>query len=142
MKKKIFLGLILLIVVIQFFRPDKNTATEAAATDFITLKQPPEEIASYLKVACYDCHSNNTRYPWYAEVAPVSWWIADHIEHAQHHLNLSEWGTYEPGEQAHKWEEMWEMLEEKEMPLESYTWLHGDALEGSEALLEWLESNP
>ena len=78
--------------------------------------------------ACFDCHSNETRYPWYAYITPVNWWLQkSHIEHGRHHVNFNEWGTYSAEDRAEVVEEGLELLKEGEMPVPSYTWLHADA---------------
>ena len=80
--------LIGLFVVIQFIRPAQNTTEGTPATDVCTQFNVPPDIKSVLHTACYDCHSDNTRYPWYAEVQPVGWWLTSHIKEAKRHLNF------------------------------------------------------
>jgi len=87
----------------------------------------PMEIDGILQRACYDCHSNDTRWPWYAWVAPASWLVAWDVRHARGHLNFSAWEQYEPKKKRHKLEELVEMIEEDEMPLWYYRPLHPDA---------------
>ena len=138
--KKILIGLLVVLVVIQFFRPEKNIDESNHLEAFLQETQPPTEVAAIMKTACYDCHSNHTVYPWYAEVAPVSFWLNDHIEHGKGHLNFSEWATYSKKKRDHKLEELIEEVEEDEMPLQSYTWVHGDAKltnAQKEALYDW-----
>ncbi|WP_224491017.1 heme-binding domain-containing protein [Robertkochia flava] len=132
--------LLFILIGMQFFRPEKNTSDQVPETDLIVSENPGEEIALTLKNACYDCHSNNTKYPWYAEVAPLSYWIADHVEEGTEHLDFSQWMAYSPKKKAHKMEELIEEVEEHEMPLESYTWLHGEARLSEDqitALTDW-----
>ena len=131
-KKKRSLWLILwvvgvLFIVLQFFRIDTSVPKYDADKDFIVMTAPSVEVESLLKNACYDCHSFATEYPWYAEVAPVSWWLQHHVEEGREHLNFSVWGTYSPEKAAHKLEECIEEIEEGEMPLKSYTLTHGGA---------------
>lgn len=125
--KKILLILLGVFVVMQFFRITKTNAPVVASNDFITITNPNTEIRTLLESACYDCHSNQTRYPWYAEVAPVSWWLQDHVNEGKEHLNFSVWGTYSDKRADHKLEECAEEVEHAEMPLNSYTWTHSDA---------------
>ncbi|GJM36227.1 MAG: heme-binding protein [Saprospiraceae bacterium] len=127
MVKRIIYIILALLVIIQLFRIDKTNPPVDASQDFVQLTSPPTEIAQLLKSVCYDCHSHETVYPWYTNVAPVSWWIKDHIDHGRKHLNFSVWGTYEPKKADHKLEECYEMVEAKDMPLNSYTWVHGNA---------------
>ena len=96
--------------------------------DFISLTEPTMEVEGILRNACYDCHSNETKFPWYAHVAPVSWWLSDHIQEGREELNFSDWGTYSEKRSDHKLEECIELVEEGEMPLNSYTWTHGNAV--------------
>lgn len=126
-KKKIFLGILFLLLFIQVFRIDKSTKPVDPSTDFIAITVPGEEVKNTLKIACYDCHSNQPAYPWYTNIAPVSWWIKHHIKEGREHLNFSDWGTYSEKRRNHKLEECIEMVEEGEMPMTSYTWMHKEA---------------
>lgn len=126
------------LIVIQFIRPDKNIAGYEAMAKFEKETRPSAEVAGILKEHCYDCHSNHTRYPWYAEVAPVSYWLADHIRHAKGKFNVSKWDTYSVKKKEHKLEELIEEVKEGHMPLDSYTWIHGDLAEDDKKLLlQW-----
>ncbi|UNY97689.1 heme-binding domain-containing protein [Zhouia spongiae] len=125
--KKILIGLLLVLVIMQFFPPDKNQSGEIPVTDLIVATTPSQEIAEILKTSCYDCHSGNTKYPWYANVAPVSYWISDHVKHGKGHLDFSIWETYNNKKKAHKMEEIAEEVKEHKMPLESYLWIHKEA---------------
>ncbi len=141
--KKILIVLLLALVVIQFFRPEKNVSDPNDLEAFITQTRPPKDVQIILKTACYDCHTNNTEYPWYAEVAPISFWLDDHIKHGKGHLNFSEWDTYSNKKKDHKLEELIEEVKSGAMPLDSYTWVHGDAKltkEQTIQLLEWAET--
>lgn len=141
MKKIVKYFLILALaafVIMQFIRPDKNEGGYESVATFEAETKPSEEIKAILKTNCYDCHSNQTVYPWYAEIAPVSYWLQDHIKHGKGHFNVSVWDTYSIKKKDHKLEELIEMVEEGEMPLDSYTWLHGDlSKEDTKALLQW-----
>ncbi len=142
MKKKILIAIVAILVIIQFFPTDKNQSTEVLATDFIKQFNPPTAIASKLKASCYDCHSNNTAYPWYNKIQPVAWFLENHIKEAKEELNFSEFGSYSAKKQKHKIEEMIDEIEENEMPLTSYTLIHGDAKfsdEERKTMLVWLE---
>ena len=125
--KKILLVLAILLLFIQSFRIDKSTKPVDSSKDFISLTSPSTEVNQLLKMACYDCHSNQPTFPWYANVAPVSWWIKHHIDEGSEHLNFSEWGTFTPKRKHHKLEECVEMLEDGEMPMSSYTWMHNES---------------
>ena len=143
MKKKIIYGLMAIIVIIQFFRIDKVNPEFNIAEDFIEITTPPQEITATLKAACYDCHSNQTNYPWYSNVAPISWWVKNHIDEGRDELNFSKWGKYKAKKQDHKLEECIELVEEGEMPLNEYTWTHAEAKltpEQKEQLMNWFKT--
>jgi len=128
MIRKILIGLLALLIVIQFFRPERNLSDDNTAS-VATKYAMPANVESVLQKACYDCHSNKTVYPWYANVQPIAWWLNGHVVDGKRHLNYSNFTTRPLAIQFHKFEETVEVLEENEMPLESYTWLgmHGDA---------------
>ncbi|GAB4254163.1 MAG: heme-binding domain-containing protein [Saprospiraceae bacterium] len=140
--KSILMGLLAVLVVIQFIQIDKTNPEYNAANDFMNIEQPPAEVAEVLKNACYDCHSYETKYPWYTYVQPVGWWVKNHIKEGVKHLNYSKWGEYTAKRKDHKLEEMVEMVEEGEMPLNSYTWGHPEARltkEQRDALINWFK---
>jgi hypothetical protein len=104
------------------------------------MAHPAGEVGEILQAACYDCHSNETVWPWYSYVAPMSFFVADHVLEGREHLNFSTWGQESAGDRDHMLEEVIEVVEEGEMPLRSYTLLHGDArLDDAQrnALIEW-----
>ncbi len=125
--RRIALGVLVFLVVIQFIRPSREVPPLNPGSNFVALNNPPTEIVDLLKSACYDCHSYSTKYPWYANVAPVSWWIGNHIREGREHLNFSTWGKYPFKEQAHKAEEIAEEVGEGHMPEKAYTWMHPEA---------------
>jgi hypothetical protein len=127
MIKKIFLGLIVLFIAAQFYRPARNLSASTGPND-ISVKHPlPPAVKPLLEHACYDCHSNNTKYPWYANVQPVAWWLDWHINDGKRHLNFSEFGRYTPKRAAEKLDNVIDELEQHSMPLKSYTWMHPEA---------------
>ena len=130
MKKILKITIIILFVAfvaIQFYRPAKTnppiieTETLEAATDV------PEAVVKILSRSCNDCHTNNSNYPWYSEVAPMSWGVIDHINEGRRELNFSTWETYNPKRKKHKLEEICEMVTSGEMPHYQYLWIHWDA---------------
>jgi len=140
--KKIAIALLVVLVGMQFFRPEKNQAEGDYVAAFVAETQPSPEVQGILKSACYDCHSANTNYPWYSNVAPISYWLADHIEEGKEHLNFSDWANYTDKKKDHKLEELVEEVKEGEMPLNEYTWTHADARLTQEqitALLTWAQ---
>ncbi|MBL7701832.1 MAG: heme-binding domain-containing protein [Ferruginibacter sp.] len=141
--KRSFQVLLLAFVIIQFFRPTKNKAEGISKNDISTLYAVPADVQSILKTSCNDCHSNNTVYPWYAEVQPVAWWLNNHVVDGKKHLNFSEFAAYSLRKQYHKLEETNEMVKEGEMPLNSYLWVHTDASLNKEQKLtvaNWVNS--
>lgn len=141
--KRILLLLLLVFIVIQVIPKNRWSKDVAVEQSMAYMTNAPQEVADIMEVACNDCHTYETEYPWYANVAPVSFWIDDHINHGRKHLNFAEWASYSTKQQHHKFEECIEELKEGEMPLNSYTWLHGDA-QLSEAqrstLVEWFQT--
>lgn len=125
--RKILVVLLIILVLIQFIRIDKTNPESDSTKDFIVVTKPNEEVTNILKTSCYDCHSNETTYPWYTNIAPVSFWIKHHINEGREELNFSEWGNYKPKRMNHKMEEAVELVENGEMPMSSYTLIHGDA---------------
>jgi len=119
--------LIFLLIAIQFYRPAKNIQKTHPKTNIFEVEQASEDVQDLIATSCYDCHSNNTAYPWYNNVAPVSWWLANHVDEGKDELNFDMWGTYSLKRKNKKLKEIKEQLEEGEMPLESYLWIHNDA---------------
>ncbi len=128
LNRKTILSILLgIFIIMQFFRIDKTNPPVNQSLDFIEIHQPSKEIATMLKDACYDCHSHEVKYPWYTNIAPVSWWVKGHIDNGIAELNFSEWGNYKEGKAHHKLEESYEKVEKKEMPLTPYLIAHSEA---------------
>ena len=127
MVKKILIGLLIIFLVAQLFQPGQNKGSATGPNDITQVVQVTTNELTVLKKSCYDCHSNHSDYPWYDRISPVSWWVADHIEHGKLELNFTEFKTYSTKKQLHKLEEIRETIEENVMPLESYLIMHGDA---------------
>lgn len=125
--KTILIVLLITLVLIQFFRPAKNKSESKSANDITAMYPVPDSIQSILKVACNDCHTNNTRYPWYAEIQPVAWWLDNHIKDGKRGLNFSEFGSYRIKKQYRRMDDVYDLVKKKEMPIASYTWIHKDA---------------
>ncbi|WP_299012100.1 heme-binding domain-containing protein [uncultured Polaribacter sp.] len=125
--KKILLALLLILVVAQFFRPDKNDGNLTSVNTFLAETNPPANVKKILETTCFDCHSSKTNYPWYNSVTPVNYWLESHIKDGKKHLNFSKWSAYSVKKKEHKMDELHEEVEEGEMPLNSYSWTHGDA---------------
>ena len=144
MIRKIVLGLLAVLVIIQFIRPEKNDSSDETRS-VATKYEVPADVQGILKAACNDCHSNNTAYPWYSNVQPVAWWLDHHVTDGKRHLNFSDFTGLRVAIQNHKFEEVIETVEDHEMPLDSYTWLglHADADlsdEQRETLIHWAKA--
>nr|WP_294791066.1 heme-binding domain-containing protein [uncultured Mucilaginibacter sp.] len=116
-----------IIIGIQFIRPEHNVTRQTTETDINQILPLPERLKSILKRSCYDCHSNTTRYPWYAEIQPFGWWLAGHIKEGKEELNFNEFGNYSPRKQQSKLKAIANSVEDRTMPLGSYTLIHPNA---------------
>ncbi|MCT4699095.1 heme-binding domain-containing protein [Tenacibaculum haliotis] len=125
--KKIIALIIVVLVVMQFFQPKKNNGELSTVQPFVSETNPPKNLHKILKSACFDCHSNATNYPWYSNITPVNFWMADHVKEGKDELNFSEWKSYSLKRKEHKMEEIWEEVAQLKMPIDSYTWTHFDA---------------
>lgn len=143
MKRKnlIILTVLFIVIFIQFFRINQTNPIVDEAQDFIMIEKPTAEVSAILKNACYDCHSYKSKYPWYANVAPISWMIGQHISSGRKHLNFSVWGEYSSKKQLHKLEEITEEINEGKMPIPIYTWMHHEAKHNEEdrkEIVDWI----
>ncbi len=140
--KKIAIALLVVLIGMQFYRPEKNQAEGDYVAAFEAETEPSAQVKKILRSACYDCHSAHTVYPWYNNVAPVSYWLSDHIKDGKKHLNFSDWENYTAKKKDHKLEEVVEEVKKGGMPLKEYTWTHGDARLTQEqiiALVTWAD---
>lgn len=138
--KKIGVALLLILIALQFYRPQRNLSQGNHTADFLKESNPSPEVRMMLQNTCYDCHSDNTRYPWYNTVAPISFFLSKHVDEGKDELNFSIWDTYSDTRKSHKLEEVVEVLENGEMPLKSYTWVHSEAqltADQRNAVIEW-----
>ncbi len=129
MKITKIIALILLIgfVGIQFVSTDLNQSDTVPKTDFLLVNNTQENISAILQESCYDCHSNNTRYPWYNKVQPAAWFLENHIKDGKEELNFNEWDTYSNRRKNSKLKSIISQVKDDEMPLASYTLIHKDA---------------
>ena len=125
--KKIFWLLIIVLLISQFFGPEQNSGEITSIEPFLNETNPPEDVKRVLKEACFDCHSDVTKYPWYSKITPIDYWMAGHVKDGKKHFNVSAWADAPLKRRDHKFEELIEMIELKEMPLPSYTWTHSEA---------------
>jgi hypothetical protein len=122
--KKILLGILVVIIAIQFIQPARNKSARVLPTDVSKIYNVPENVQAILKRSCYDCHSNNTIYPWYSWIQPAGWWLASHIKRGKEELNFSEFGTYSSRKQRSKLFSITKSVEDGTMPLPSYILMH------------------
>ncbi|GGD13159.1 heme-binding domain-containing protein [Hyunsoonleella pacifica] len=129
MKITKIIALILLIgfVGIQFVPTDLNQSDIVPKTDFLLVNNTPENISTLLQESCYDCHSNNTQYPWYNKVQPAAWFLENHIKDGKEELNFNEWDAYSNRRKNSKLKSIINQVKDDEMPLASYTLIHKDA---------------
>ncbi len=106
MLKKIILALAVLLLVLQAVRPAKNLGEAEGPDSVVKRHAVPAEVRAVLQKACYDCHSDRTVYPWYAEIQPVGWWLASHVDDGKRHLNFSRFARYDAQRAAHKLDEI------------------------------------
>ena len=126
MIKKILIGLLIVLIIIQFIHPAKNLSADTSK-DITTLFPMSDSVKTIIGKACADCHSNKTVYPWYASIQPVGIWLADHVKDGKRHFNFNDFASYKIAKQNHKLEEVIEQIKENEMPLYSYTLIHKEA---------------
>lgn len=141
---KIILAILAVLLIIQVIRPAKNQGEIYTENHISKLVDVPADVDQILKTSCYDCHSNNTHYPWYTNIQPVGWWMGYHVHEGTEELNFSEFKTYPLKKQLHKLEEVAEVIEEKHMPISSYLKMHKEAElseEQSQKLISWAKES-
>ena len=125
----------------QFIRPARNKTNEVQKADLIKHFSVPVNVAGIIKTSCYDCHSNNTRYPWYTNIQPVGWLLANHIKDGKADLNFNEFANYSQRRQLSKLKATQNSIKDGSMPLSSYTLIHTDAKLSKERkalVLNWI----
>lgn len=136
-------ALVVVFIGLQFVRPARtNPAVDQTQTIHAHLQMTPQ-VAAIIDRSCQDCHSNTTRWPWYSNVVPASWFLVDHVNEGRQHLNFSEWGRLDRRRADKRLEEMCEEVSDKLMPLESYTWIHRSAklsADDIKTLCDWTET--
>ena len=116
------------LIVIQFFPIILNESDTVPQSDFMVENQVPATIKNRLQISCYDCHSNNTDYPWYSKIQPAAWYLKDHIQEGKDELNFNEWATFSDRRKNSKLLSIISQIEEDKMPLDFYTLIHRDAI--------------
>ena len=125
--KKILLILLIVFIAIQFIQPAYNKSEQVLPTDIANMYYIPENIKSLLQNACYDCHSNNTDYPWYVHIQPIGWMMTRHIKNGKEKINFSEFGSYTVRRQISKLKDVSDQVKDNDMPLNSYKLMHKKA---------------
>ena len=141
--KIIIIILLVAIVVIQFIPVDRNQSDNVPKTDFMLVNDVPSDIKNKLQVSCYDCHSNNTQYPWYSKVQPVAWFLEGHIKEGKAELNFNEWDSLSNRRKKSKLSSIIKQIESGEMPLTSYTLIHKEAIfseEETQKVVKYMEN--
>lgn len=141
--KRILLVTGVALLAIQLIRPNQEAPVSTPENDLFVAENAPSEVEQLVKNACYDCHSNQTTWPWYAQIAPASWIIANHVNEGREHLNFSEWATFSAKKRDHKLEEIPEEITKGEMPMAGYVALHEEAKlteEQKMAVINWFKS--
>lgn len=125
--KRIGIVLLIAFIGIQFIRIDYINPPVNEGEDLFAVEEAPAHVEKLIRDACYDCHSNESKYPWYTQIAPVSWWVQDHIDHGRDELNYSKWGTFDHDRKRKKNDQSMDLLEKGDMPLYNYVWMHSEA---------------
>ncbi|MFZ4931490.1 heme-binding domain-containing protein [Chryseobacterium sp. Mn2064] len=125
--KKIIFWTLVAFAIIQFIPIDRVNKPVDSSVNFVDSKKTPDKIRTMLKNACYDCHSNETVYPKYAFIAPISWSVKSHVNEGREHLNFSIWGTYNKELKENILDRSIEALKHKTMPLPGYIVYHDEA---------------
>lgn len=128
MIRKILIVLLIALVVIQFFHPKRNKAEGEQVNYIGKVFTVPDDVKPILEKACNDCHSNNTRYPWYCNFQPIDWWTNDHVKKGKREINFDEFSNKPLRYQYNKIGEVAEQIKKGEMPINSYLWIHKDAI--------------
>jgi hypothetical protein len=140
MRKRLLIAFVVVILLIQLFQPTKNIHPNADANNIASIYTTPDSVKRTLQTSCYDCHSNNTVYPWYGVLQPAAWWMSSHVNEGKKELNFDEFASYSPRKQYHKLESFIKEIKEDGMPLDSYTWIHKNAILSpgqKQLLMDW-----
>ncbi|MFI5188120.1 MAG: heme-binding domain-containing protein [Chitinophagales bacterium] len=142
MFKKILLVLLVILIVIQFIHPSRNRSTGDQPNNISKAYNVPARVKTILEKACLDCHSNNTRYRWYFKIQPVDWWLTSHINDGREELNFDEFTDKPARYKYHKLESAIDLVKKGKMPLNSYLWVHKDALlsdQEKDTIMNWAQ---
>ena len=120
-------AMVVVFAVLQLSNPPRTNPASSPADDLMATNPPPQPIATMLQGACYDCHSDRTRWPWYSHVAPVSWLLASDVQDGRRHVNFSEWPHGDAGRAARLWEDIRDEIDYNDMPPVQYKLMHSAA---------------
>jgi hypothetical protein len=138
--KWVILGLVIAFAALQLVQPAHTNPP--VKTDFLKATAAPPDVAAMFRTSCYDCHSDETRWPWYSHIAPMSWQVVQDVNHGRRHVNLSEWPD-NPDLARKKIGDMSDAIDDGDMPLPKYTLIHKDARLTSQQrdeLTKWLDA--
>ncbi len=131
------------LVAVQFVRPARNLPGAQRGSGIEARYPVPGSVMQILRRSCFDCHSDSTVYPWYAEIQPVAWWLNSHIQDGKRGINFDRFATYRPMRQYGKFRDIVEQLQGDKMPLGSYLWIHRYARltpEEKEEVVRWSQA--
>jgi len=141
--RKVLIFLLVTLLVMQFVRPARNLGSAIGANDVSHFVHTPDTVLRILQSSCYDCHSNHTDYPWYANINPVGLWLRNHINDGKEAINFSDLSGFSKKKLDHRFGDISESVEKREMPLSSYTLIHRYAIldSGQITILKtWVDS--
>lgn len=141
--KKFLISIAVILIAIQFFQPEKNISKESSYNSIEKQYAIPSNVNLHLRTSCYDCHSNNTKYPWYSNIQPVGWWLSNHINEGKRELNFDEFNSYTLEKKKKKISEIIKEIDKKDMPLSSYTLIHRNAeltVEQRQEIIQWAKN--
>lgn len=142
--KKILLVTSFVFIIIQFIQPSRNKNSQLLKSDISMIVSIPDSVKSILTIACYDCHSNNTKYPWYTYIQPMGWIMENHIKKGKKELNFTEFGNYTKRKQLSMINGIVNSIKDGNMPLASYTLMHKDAqlsVNDKAILITWVQQS-
>jgi hypothetical protein len=144
-KKILKIALLVILIgflVIQFFRPERFTTAEVSPEHITKITNVPPDVEKILRRSCFDCHSNHTVWPWYSNIAPVSWLVSDDVVKGRKKMNFSEWGKLTESKREKKFQDICDEITDGEMPLKNYLLIHSDAVltqADKDAICKWTE---
>jgi len=141
--KRIGLGTLAAVIVVQFVRPERTNPPFDPTKTLDSSMAIPREVLAKLRTSCYDCHSSETRWPWYSAITPVNFLLASDVRRGRGRMNFSEWALMKPGKMQSRLESMSDMVGHREMPLKTYLFLHPEARLSDEEIkmiTDWADS--